>query len=87
LYRGASTLGDFLGDEPLPAGMAAHEVSPEKSARRFEQHVTTGPVATGGSAISTGSGVAIAGDGNVVITGKVGRDVKIDQHSRTGEDY
>jgi hypothetical protein len=37
--------------------------------------VTAGPVATGG-AISTGSGTAVAGDHNVVVTGKVGRDVK-----------
>ncbi len=42
LYRGASSLGDFAGDEPLPAGMAVREVRPEKSARRFEQRVNTG---------------------------------------------
>ena len=37
--------------------------------------VTTGPVATGGSAVNTGSGVAFVGDGNTVITGKVGGNV------------
>jgi hypothetical protein len=36
-----------------------------------------GPVATGGSAISTGSGVAFVGSGNTVITGKVGGDVRV----------
>ena len=40
-----------------------------------DQIVTTGPVATGGSAVSTGSGVAFVGDGNTVITGKVDGDV------------
>lgn len=34
-----------------------------------------GLVATGGSAINIGSGVAFVGDGNTVITGKVGGDV------------
>lgn len=34
-----------------------------------------GPVAPRGSAVSIGSGVAFVGDGNVVITGKVGGDV------------
>jgi hypothetical protein len=102
LYRGASALGDFSGDEPPPSGMAVREVRPETAARRFEQHVdtgggayvgsnvntgggdfvgrdrivTAGPVATGGSAISTGSGAAVAGNRKVVVTGKVGRDVK-----------
>ena len=34
-----------------------------------------GPVATPGGAVNTGSGVAFTGDGNVVITGKVGGNV------------
>ena len=36
---------------------------------------TTGPVAARGGVVNTGSGVAFAGDGNVVVTGKVGGDV------------
>jgi hypothetical protein len=85
LYRGASALGGFEADE-LPSGMAVREVRSETAARRFEQHVTivggdqittTGPVATHGSAIATSGGVATVGNGNVVVTGKVGRDVKV----------
>jgi hypothetical protein len=42
-----------------------------------DQIISSGSVASRGSAISTGGGVAIAGDGNVVITGEVGGGVNI----------
>jgi hypothetical protein len=54
LCRGASTLGDFAGDEPLPAGMAVREVRTETSARRFEQHVNTGGGAYVGGSVHAG---------------------------------
>jgi hypothetical protein len=72
------SIGEFL--DKLTQGQAEIEIG-------GDQIVTTGPVATHGSAISTGGGVAVAGNGNVVITGKVGRDVNVNQHSRSGEDY
>jgi hypothetical protein len=34
-------------------------------------------VATRGSAVNTGRGVAFVGDGNTVITGKVGGNVRV----------
>lgn len=42
-----------------------------------QQHYGDQITATGGSAVSTGSGVAVAGKGNVVITGRVGGDVMV----------
>ena len=84
LFRGASSSGGFAADEPLPQGMALREVSPEKSERRFAQRVivANGPVATHGSAISTGSGTAVVGNNNVVISGKIGRNVKVKRGGR-----
>jgi hypothetical protein len=38
---------------------------------------TTGPVATRGSVVNTGSGVAFSGDGNLVITGRVNGNVSV----------
>jgi len=72
------SVGNFL--DRLAQGQAKIEIG-------GDQVVTDGPVATHGSAISTGSGVAVAGNGNVVITGKVGRDVNVNKHPRSGEDY
>ena len=62
LYKGASSLGGELAGEPLPQGMGAREVSPEKSARRLAQRIDTG----GGAYVG----------GNVTVTGGdfVGRD-------------
>ncbi len=40
-----------------------------------DQIITTGPVATRGSAISTGSGTAVVGDGTTVVSGVVHGDV------------
>lgn len=83
LYRGASTLGDFAGDEPLPASMAVREVRPEKSARRFEQRVNTGGGAYIGGNVNTGGGDFIGRDkivhgdevrGDKVMGDKVGGD-------------
>ena len=51
-----------------------------------DQIITTGPVATHGSAISTGSGTAFVGNGNVVITGKVGGDVNVDKARRATDE-
>lgn len=62
LYKGASTLGDFAGDEPLPTGMAAREVSPEKSARYFRQHIDTGGGAYVGGNVNTGGGDFVGRD-------------------------
>lgn len=62
LYKGASSLGGEFGGEPLPEGMAAREVSPEKSARRLAQR------------INTGGGAYVAGDVNTGGGDFVGRD-------------
>jgi hypothetical protein len=43
---------------------------------RGDQISAAGPVATRGSAVNTGSGVAFVGDGNVIITGAVRGDVR-----------
>ncbi len=40
--------------------------------------------ATHGSAVSTGSGVSVAGDHNAVVTGKVGGDVMVDSQKQMG---
>lgn len=75
LYKGATALGDFAGDEPLPAGMAAREVSPEKSARYFRQHIDTGGGAYVGESVHTGGGdfigrdKVVTGGGSAVNTG------------------
>ncbi len=53
----------------LPFAQPA-EIEPAPGAWR------SGPVATHGSAVNTGSGVALVGDGNIVITGRVGGDVR-----------
>ena len=50
-----------------------------------DQIITTGAVATRGSAVSTGGGVAFVGDGNVVITGKVGGGVNVDRARKATE--
>ena len=42
-----------------------------------DQIITTGPVATHGSAVNTGSGVAVAGSGNVIIAGPVSGNLQI----------
>jgi hypothetical protein len=71
LYRGASSLGDFAGDEPPPAGMAVQEVRPQKSVRLFEQRVNTG----GGDLV--GRDKIVHGDevhGDKVMGDKVGGD-------------
>ena len=47
-----------------------------KSVQGDEIH-TTGPVATRGGVVNTGSGVAFVGNDNVVITGKVGGNVSV----------
>jgi hypothetical protein len=44
-----------------------------------DQIITTGPVATHGSAISAGGGTAFVGNGNIVICGEVSGDVKVDR--------
>ena len=47
-----------------------------------QQHYGDRITATHGSAISTGSGVAVAGRRNVVVTGKVGGDVMVDSQKQ-----
>ena len=54
--------------------MTASEPQGGKMVQGDEIHAA-GPVATHGGVVNTGSGVAFTGDGNVVITGKVGGDV------------
>jgi len=49
-----------------------------------QQHYGNQIAATGGSAVSTGSGVAVAGKGNVVITGNVGGDVLVNSQKQVG---
>jgi hypothetical protein len=56
--------------------MADARLQTGKTVQGDEIH-TSGPAATRGGVVNTGSGVAFAGDGNVVITGKVGGDVVI----------
>ncbi len=71
----------LLGGKGLGRGMTAPDplAAPVAPAPGGDQIIATGPVATRGSAVSTGSGAAVAGDGNIVITGKVGRNVNINQ--------
>lgn len=64
LYRGASTLGDFAGDEPLPEGMAVRTVTPQQSERRLQQRIT----------IHTGGGTYVAGNVNIKDGDFIGRD-------------
>ena len=56
--------------------MADAKLQTGKTVQGDEIH-TTGPVATRGGVVNTGGGVAFAGDGNTVITGKVGGDVVV----------
>lgn len=49
-----------------------------------QQHYGDRITATHGSAVSTGSGVAVAGNRNVVVTGKVGGDVMVDSQKQVG---
>ena len=63
LWRGEKKMSD---DKPQTG----------KTVQGDEIH-TTGPVAARGGVVNTGSGVAFAGDGNVVITGKVGGNVVV----------
>lgn len=58
LYKGASTLGEFDEDEPLPQGLPVHEMRPEKSARLFQQHIEQ----TGGVNFGQGNNIKIDGD-------------------------
>ncbi len=83
LYKGASTLGDFAGDEPLPTGMATREVSREKSARRFQQRIDTGGGAYIGGDVNTSGGDFVGRDkvvhgdevhGHKIMGDKVGGD-------------
>jgi hypothetical protein len=62
--------------------MGAEKPRSAKSVQGDEIHAA-GPVATHGGVINTGGGVAFAGDGNVVITGKVGGNVTVSGGSRT----
>ena len=84
----------YAGGETQPKGLpfsGEPEIEPAPGAWRGGQQTTvygdqitaTGPVATHGSAINMGSGVAVAGQGNVVVTGKVGRDVTIHRQPPT----
>lgn len=68
----------YAGGDTQPKGLpftAQPEIEPAPGAWRSgisvggDQIITAGPVATHGSAVSTGSGVAVAGSGNVVVTG------------------
>lgn len=72
----AAVVGSIQGGAgPLHVGGQQH----------YGDRITTqDPVATHGSAISTGSGVAVAGDRNVVVTGKVGGDVLVDSQKQMG---
>jgi hypothetical protein len=73
----------------LPFGVAP-QIEPEPGAWAGQgsnvvygdQIITTGPVATHGSAISTGGGTAFVGNSNVVITGKVNGDMNVDKTRR-----
>lgn len=58
LYKGASTLGEFDENEPLPQGLPVHEVRPEKSARLFQQHLAQ----SGGINFGQGNSIQVAGD-------------------------
>lgn len=70
LYRGASVLGDFAGDEVLPAGTAVRQVSAEKSKRRFEQRVNVGGDFIGRDKVVYGDEV----HGDKVMGDKIGGD-------------
>lgn len=64
----------LLGGQGVGKGVAAPDPLAPLGG---DQIRTTGPVATRGSAVNTGSGVAFVGDGNTVITGKVGGNVRV----------
>ena len=86
--QGDLVLGDKIGRQVKTGGGAYIEGDVRTGGGDFigrDQIVTTGPVATGGSAVNTGGGVAFVGDGNTVITGKVGGDVLVGRHvTKTG---
>ena len=83
----------YAGGDTQPKGLpftAQPEIEPAPGAWRSQTTVygdqirSAGPVATHGSAISTGSGVAFVGNRNVVVTGKVGGDVMVDSTKQSG---
>ena len=51
-----------------------------------DQIISTGPVVTRGSALSTGNGAAFVGNDNVVIVSKVGANVSVNQQCRHAGD-
>lgn len=84
----------YAGGVATPKGLpfaAQPEIEPEPGAWQAmggvtvhgDQIASQGPVATRGSALSAGSGVAVVGNRNVVITGQVGGDVLVDSRRPT----
>lgn len=70
----AAVVGSIQGGAgPIHVGGQQHYV---------DQITAQGPVATHGSAISTGSGVAVVGNRNVVNTGKVGGDFLVNSQKQ-----
>ncbi|MEZ4677073.1 MAG: caspase family protein [Caldilineaceae bacterium] len=70
LYRGATTRGDFAGDEPLPEETATQEVTPEQSRRLLKRYVGQSTVHAEARGVAIGGAVRgstiVTGDGNTV---------------------
>lgn len=72
LYRGATTLGTFDDDEPLPTDMAATPVdrtTADRMWRRYGRNMTA--INTGDGAIAQGENAVAAGERGVAIRGDV----------------
>ncbi|MCB9150916.1 MAG: caspase family protein [Caldilineaceae bacterium] len=70
LFRGATSLGLFDEQAPLPADTAARAVNPERSQRLLNGYITQA-VNTGSGAIAQGAGSTAAGERGVAIRGDV----------------
>lgn len=72
LYQGASDLGTFNIQEPIPAETAAKQVDPAISQRLFERTMHNYQATlTGDGAIAQGTGAKAVGAGGIMIEGNV----------------
>jgi uncharacterized caspase-like protein len=62
LYKGASSLGDFDGSQPVPDLPAVREVKPEKAARAMKMYINTGGGAYIAGSVHTGGGDFVGRD-------------------------
>ena len=71
LFRGATSLGAFEDQAPLPEEVGAREVSPQQSQRLFQQIIKTGGGAYIGGSVHTGGGDFVGRD-KITLTGERG---------------